>query len=113
MTNEWYVEQLKIAKEALDKVPEIGEAGYNYCDGVLNNLKTFITDTKIYETVSKFEEKLYNDFKQKEIDARIKLKGIDHLTSFNSGIKYYNDLRKWRSTELLNMWNRLIKDTEL
>lgn len=113
MTNEWISDQLKIAKEGLDKVTEIGEVGYNICDGILGNLKSFITDPTIYETVTKFEEKLYKDFKQKEIDARLKLKDIDALTSFNAGLQYYNNLRRWRSTELLNMWTRLVKDAEL
>jgi len=113
MANEWFSEEIKKAKEILDQAPEKGEIANNVCDGILFNLKAFITDEKIYETVDRFEQKVNSDFRQKEIEARSKLKGKDQLTNFNIGIKYYMDLRNWRSAELLNMWNRLVKDTEL
>jgi RecA-family ATPase len=113
MTNEWIMGQLKTAKEVLDRVPELGEAAFNLCDGILSNLKTFVTDEKIWVTITTFEEKLYKDFKKKESEARAKLKDIDSLVQFNSGQEYYINLRKWKSTELLSLWNRLSKDYDL
>ena len=113
MTNEWIVEQLKIAKEALDRVPQLGEDGYNICDGILTNLKTFVTEDEVYKKIIAFEDKLFRDFKRKEREAREKLKGIDYLTSFSLGRNFYISLRQWKSTELLNLWTRLSKDYDL
>jgi len=113
MTNEWIVEQLKIAKEALDRVPQLGEDGYNLCDGILTNLKTFVTEDEVYKKIIAFEDKIFRDFKRKEREAREKLKGIDYLTSFSLGRNFYISLRQWKSTELLNLWTRLSKDYDL
>ena len=113
MTNEWILEQLRVAKEALDRVPQLGEDAFNVCDGILSNLKSFVTEDEAYRKIIDFEEKLYRDFKLKEREAREKLKGVDYLTSFNLGGRYYMNLRQWKSSELLNMWNRLVKDYDL
>jgi hypothetical protein len=113
MTNEWIIGQIQLAKECLDRIPEIGETGFNICDGVLSNLKTFITDENVWNTITTFEEKLHKDFKKKENESRAKLKDIDSLVQFNTGQEYYISLRKWKSQELLNLWTRLSKDFDL
>jgi len=113
MTNEWIISQIQTAKQCLDRVPELGEAGFNMCDGILSNLKTFITEDSIWNTITTFEEKLHKDFLKKENEARVKLKDIDSLVQFNTGEAYYINLRKWKSQELLNLWNKLSKDYDL
>jgi hypothetical protein len=113
MTNEWIMTQIQTAKECLDNVQEIGEAGFNMCDGILSNLKTFVTEESIWNTITAFEEKLYKDFRKKENEARVKLKDIDSLVQFNTGETYYINLRKWKSQELLNLWTKLSKDYDL
>jgi len=113
MTSEFILKNIKTAKEWLDKVGEIGETGFNQCDGILENLKAFIHDEVIWKKVQEKEEKIYKEFQKKSNEAKIKLKEVDSLLQWNEGARYYMELRHWKSMELLSFWDKLSKEYDL
>lgn len=115
MTNEYIINEIKKAKDSLDSVndPRIGFTGFDICDGILTNLKIYVTDEKIYAQIIQFEEKLLKDYRLKQKESREKLKGLDMLTQYSVGEYHSAFLKNWKSTELLNLWTRIIKDYDL
>jgi hypothetical protein len=113
MTSEFILSSIKTAKEYLDKVGDIGEMGFNQCDGILSNLKSFIHDEVIWRKIQEKEEKVYKEFQKKTNEAKTKLKDIDSLLQWNEGARYYAELRQWKSIELLSFWDKLSKEYDL
>jgi len=115
MTNQFILDNIKEAKEWLDKVnhPQIGESGFNMCDGILSNLKSFIHDENIWKKINDKEEKVFREFNKKKDDAKVKLKDVDPLFQWNEGAKFYANLRQWKSQEMLVFWDKLSKEYDL
>ena len=101
------------AKAALDRVEELGTTSYDICDGVLNNLKAFIHDDVVWKKINDHEEKVHRDFKRKADDARSKLKTRDPIYAWNDGLKYFMELRHWKSMEMLSFWDKLSKEHDI
>jgi hypothetical protein len=83
------------------------------CDGKLSNLKSFIHDETIWKKVNEKEEKVFREFNKKKDEAKTKLKDIDPLIQWRTGAGFYNDLRHWKSQEMLSFWDKLSKEYDL
>jgi hypothetical protein len=113
MTSEFILSSIKEAANYLNKTEEIGEVGFNQCEGILGNLKSFIHDEIIWKKISEKEEKVYKEFQKKSNEAKVKLKDVDSLLQWNEGAKYYMTLRQWKCNEMLTFWDKLSKDYDL
>lgn len=109
-TNQYIGEKIKEAADTLNQAVQLGETAYNIADGTLNNLKAFIHDEKIWTDINHFEQKLHNEFQKKMGEARVKLKDNDPFFKWREGMKYYMDLRQWRTIEMITYWDKLSKD---
>jgi hypothetical protein len=109
--NEDYInEKIKEAADAINQAPQLGEAAYNIADGILGNLKAFIHDDKLWENITVFEKKTHVLFGKKLQDAKKELATKDPLFQWRYGMKYYMDMRHWKSLELLTYWDTLVKE---
>jgi len=101
------------AKAALDQVEELGKTSYDICDGMLNNIKAFVHDDAVWKKINDHEEKIHKDFKKRLDDARAKLKDRDPIYAWNDGLKFYMELRHWKSLEMLSFWDKLSKEHDI
>jgi hypothetical protein len=109
-TNTYIEEKVKEAADTMDQAVQIGETAYNLADGILSNLKAFVHDEKIWADLTRFEQKIHTEFQKKIDESRIKLKDADPFFKWRDGMKYYMDLRKWKTLEIIGYWDKLSKD---
>ena len=110
MVSKQISDSIKEAKEALDQVETIGRTAYDLCDGILNNIKGFVHYDIVWKKINDHEERVHRDFKKRTEIARVKLKDLDPLYAWNDGMKFFMELRHWKSLEMLNFWDKPSKE---
>jgi len=86
---------------------------FNMVDGILSNLKSFVHDQVIWDTIDSFEKRIHNDFQSKLTEARSSLEQEDPMFAWEKGLRFYIDLRTWKSQELLSFYDRLSKEHDI
>lgn len=110
MSNKQVTENLGKAEDALNNLNELGETAFDICDGILDNCKVHINDVMLWEQVSKKEKEVTDEFKKRRQDATKQLAGKDPFYAWSDGMKFYLELRKWKSLEMLSFWTKLNKE---
>ena len=105
-------ESLAEAKNCLNQAEEAGVMAYNLCDGILTNIKGFVHEDVTWMKINEHEQKVHEEFQKRLSDARKKLDGIDPLFAWDKGMKQYLSLRQWKSLEMLNFYDKLVKTNE-
>lgn len=106
-------ESITEAKNALDNIEQLGETGFNICDGVLMNIKAFVHDQDIWDNINEKEKQVHIEFQKQLEEARKKLKDMDPMFSWQKGMTQYMKLRQWKSMELISFFDKLNKEHEL
>jgi len=106
-------ESILEAKEALDNIETLGATAFDICDGILSNNKAFIHDPKVYDEVMQKEKQVYLEYSKQINEARLKLKNVDPFYQWGDGLEFYMKLRRWKSMELLNYWDKISKKEQL
>jgi len=107
MANKNITESLEEAKQYLNSVEELGEAGINIADRVIDSCKCFIHQPQLKE---------YEDFSSKidtEFDIKLKEAKDENDKETDSYLKYFNmaqfiiNLRIGRTQRMINFLDRL------
>jgi hypothetical protein len=86
---------------------------FDLADGVLVNIKAFVSDAEAWKKINEYEEKTHREFTKRLNDTRGKLKNEDPLVQWQTGLEYMMELRLWKSREMLAFWDKVTKDYEL
>ena len=105
-------ESLAEAKNCLNQSEEAGVMAYNLCDGILTNIKGFVHEDVVWAKINEHEQHVHQEFQKRLVDSRSKLKDDDPLFAWDKGLRQYLALRQWKSLEMLNFYDKLVKSNE-
>jgi len=103
-------DNIKEAKDSLNQAEQIGEIAYDICDGKLTNIKGFIHDENIWKKITEHEQKVFKEYSSRITKAKMDLKDVDPLFAWKPGMDMYMKLRHWKSLEMLNFYDKLVKE---
>ena len=86
---------------------------FDLADGVLVNIKAFVSDEVSWKKINDYEEKTHKEFSKRLNDTRAKLKDEDPIIQWQNGLSYMMELRLWKTREMLAFWDRLSKSNDL
>ena len=86
------------------------KAVFDLADGVLVNIKAFVSNPEAWKKINDFEDKTFKKFAERLEEARSKLDNTDSLTQWQDGMAFMMDLRMWKTRETLAFWDKLSKD---
>lgn len=86
---------------------------FDIADGVLTNIKAFVSDPVAWKKINDYEERTHKEFSKRVGEAREKLKNKDPLYQWQDGIAYMMDLRLWKTREMIAFWDKLSKEHDL
>lgn len=101
------------AKNLIDQAPTSGKIAYDLADGILTNNKAFIHDQKVWDEITAFEQKVHIEFAKKIKEAREKIKQKDPFFQWQDGMKFYLELRQWKTMEMISFWDNLSKQYDI
>ena len=86
---------------------------FNMVDGILSNLKSFVHDQDVWLKIEQFEQQIHKDFQTRLNEARSNLEQEDPMFAWSKGLRFYIDLRTWKSQELLSFYDKLSKEHDI
>ena len=106
-------ENINDAREAINQYPAIGEAAFDLCDGILNNIKGFIHVDKEWEDLFDHEKKVNIEYAKRINIINNELKEKPPMDIYKETKDRYIRARAWRSTEMLNFYDMLAKKYDI
>lgn len=117
MTNKIILDGITEASNYLNEVEGIPleqrKTLFDLADGVLVNIKAFVSNEEVWKKINDYEVKTHKEFIKRLNDTRAKLKDDDPLTQWQNGLSYMMDLRLWKTREMLAFWDRITKQHDL
>jgi len=86
---------------------------FDLADGVLVNIKAFVSNPEAWKKINDYEERTHKEFTRRLNDTRGKLKDMDPLIQWQSGMGYMMELRLWKTREMIAFWDKLSKEHDL
>jgi len=117
MTNKIILEGIAEASNYLNEVEglplEQRKTVFDLADGVLVNIKAFVSNGEAWKRINDFETKTHMEFSKRLNETRGKLKDEDPLVQWQTGLEFMMDLRLWKTREMLQFWDKLTKEYDL
>jgi len=117
MTNKIILDSLAEVNSYLNEVEglplEQRKTLFDLADGVLVNVKAFVSNAEAWQKINEYEEKTHKEFNKRLAETRQKLKDEDPLIKWQNGLSYMMDLRLWKTREMLAFWDKLTKEFDL
>jgi len=117
MTNKIILDGITEASNYLNEIEglplEQRKTVFDLADGVLVNIKAFVSNKDAWKKINEYEEKIHQEFSKRLAETRQKLKEDDPLIQWQNGLSYMMDLRLWKTREMLAFWDKITKEYDL
>jgi len=89
------------------------KAVFDLADGVLVNIKAFVSNPEAWKKINEYEERTHREFTKRLNETRSKLKDKDPLYQWQDGMAFMMELRLWKTREMIAFWDKLSKEYDL